>query len=109
LAAAYGNTVKFYRWVREKTLLKGGELVNEIHYEHNIKKILLNEKWVCALTDKSKVIVNSIEDNKVKEKIFPVEGEKLIIQFFVTKMFLIMLDNTSKLKFYHLEDKNVIM
>jgi hypothetical protein len=109
LAARTGNNVKFYRWVREKTLLKGGELVNEINYEHNIKKMLLNDKWVCVLTDKSKVIVNSIEENKIKEKVFPVEGEKMIIQFFVTKMFLVILDNTSKLKFYHLEDKNVIM
>jgi len=24
LAAKFGNSVKFYRWVREKTLLKGG-------------------------------------------------------------------------------------
>lgn len=109
LATRTGNNVKFYRWVREKTLLKGGELVNEINYEHNIKKMLLNDKWICVLTDKNKVIVNSIEDNKVKEKVFPVEGEKMIIQFFVTKMYLVMLDNTSKLKFYHLEDKNVIM
>ncbi len=36
--------------------------------------MLLNDKWVCVLTDKSKVIVNSIEDNKIKEKVFPVEG-----------------------------------
>lgn len=60
VAAQTGNTVKFYRWVREKTLLKGGEKVNEINYEHNIKKLLLNDKWVCVLTDKNKVIVNAI-------------------------------------------------
>lgn len=30
LAARLGNTVKFYRWLRDKVLISGGEEVNEI-------------------------------------------------------------------------------
>lgn len=40
---------------------------------------------------------------------FPLEGDKQIVQYFMNKTFLIILDNTSKLKFYHIEDKNVVM
>ena len=61
------------------------------------------------MDDKNKVHLNSIENNQVKERVFPLEGDKQIIQFFMTAHFLIMLDNTSKLKFYHIEDKNIVM
>lgn len=39
LAARVGNTVKFYRWLRDKMLISGGEEVNEIQCEYTIKKI----------------------------------------------------------------------
>jgi hypothetical protein len=62
-----------------------------------------------VLSDKNKVHLDSIENKQIKERVFPVEGDKQIIQFFLTKVFLILLDNTSRLKFYHIEDKNVVM
>jgi hypothetical protein len=83
--------------------------VNEIQFEYNIKRIELNDSYVALLDDKNKLHLQSIENNQIKEKVFPVEGDRQIIQFFVTKAFLIYLDNTSRLKFYHIEDKNVIM
>jgi hypothetical protein len=41
--------------------------------------------------------------------LFPAEGDRTVVQFMLTKVFLIYLDSTSRLKFYHIEDKNVIM
>jgi hypothetical protein len=109
LAARLGNTVKFYRWLRDKMLISGGEEVNEIQCEYNIKKVELGDGWAALLDDKNKLHLIEIENKQTKEKVFPVEGDRQIVQFFLTKMFLIYLDNTSRLKYYHIEDKNVIM
>lgn len=44
-----------------------------------------------------------------KPKVFPLEADKQVVQYFLNKTFLISLDNSSKVKFYHIEDKNVVM
>ena len=85
------------------------EEVNEIDFEHTIKRIDLNDTHVAIMSEKSKVYLYEIENNDSKPKTFPFESEKQITQFFMNKTFMIMLDNTSKLKFYHIEDKNVVM
>lgn len=61
------------------------------------------------MSDKNKVYLYEIEDQEAKPKTFPLEGEKQVVQYFMNKTFMILLDNTSKLKFYHIEDKNVVM
>ena len=50
-----GNTVKFYRWVKDKTLISGGEEVREIQCEYNIKKMEVGDGWAALLDEKSKV------------------------------------------------------
>lgn len=61
LAARVGNSIKYYRWLREKTLLSGGEEVSEMQYEFNIKRVELSEHFVAILDDKNKVHLSSIE------------------------------------------------
>lgn len=68
----------------------------------------VGDGWAALQDDKNKVHLVEIE-GKAKEKVFPVEGDRQILQFWLTRSFLISLDNTSKVKYYHLEDKNVIM
>ena len=108
LAARLGNTLKFYRWFRDKILISGGEEVNEIQCEYNIKKVDVGDGWAAVLDDKNKIHLIEIE-GKTKERIFPVEGDRQVVQCFLTKVFLIYLDNTYRLKYYHIEDKSVVM
>ena len=108
LAARLGNTIKFYRWLKDKMLISGGEEVNQIQCEYTIKKVEVGDGWAAIQDDKNKIHLVEIE-GKSKEKVFPVEGDRQVIQYFLTKVFLIYLDNTYRLKYYHIEDKNVIM
>ena len=108
LAARLGNTIKFYRWLKDKMLISGGEEVNQIQCEYTIKKVEVGDGWAAILDDKNKIHLVEIE-GKSKEKVFPVEGDRQVVQYFLTKVFLIYLDNTYRLKYYHIEDKNVIM
>lgn len=71
VASRIGNSVRFYRWVREKTLIKGGEFVGEITCEGSVKGVGLNERWVAVLTDVGRVVVREIEGGEGKEKVFP--------------------------------------
>ena len=68
----------------------------------------VGDGWAAILDDKNKIHLVEIE-GKTKERVFPVEGDRQVVQFFLTKVFLIYLDNTYRLKYYHIEDKNVIM
>lgn len=55
VAARLGNTIKFYRWLRDKVLLQGGEEVNEIQCEYNIKKVEVGDGWAAIMDDKNKI------------------------------------------------------
>jgi WD repeat-containing protein 19 len=55
LAARLGNTVKFYRWLRDKMLISGGEEVNEIQCEYNVKRVEVGDGWAALLDDKNKL------------------------------------------------------
>ena len=61
------------------------------------------------MSEKGKVFLFEIDNTEIKPKVFPLETEKQVTQLFMNRTFMIMLDNTSKLKFYHIEDKNVVM
>lgn len=104
-----GNTVKYYQWVRERTLLQGGEEVAERDYDFGIKRLMLNDGYVALLTDNGKVVLHQIDGKEEKDKRFPLENDRTIVQFSLTKNFLILLDNTSRIKFYHIEDQNIIL
>jgi hypothetical protein len=88
------------------------EEVNEINCGFAIKHIDMNDTHVAIQSDKNKVLLYLIdqkEGDNNKPKQFPVEADKQIVQFFMNKTFLISLDNSSKLRFYHIEDKNVVL
>lgn len=81
----------------------------ERDYEFNLKKIMLNDSYVALLTDTGKVILHQIDSKEEKDRRFPIENDRTITQFTLTKNFLIMLDNTNRLKYYHIEDQNMIL
>lgn len=55
LAVRLGNTIKFFRWTRNRVVLADIEEVNEINFDHAIKRIDLNDTHIAILSDKNKV------------------------------------------------------
>ena len=109
LAMRVGNTVRYFQWLRDRSLIQGGEEIAERDYEFGIKKIMLNDSYVALLADTGKVILHQIDGKEEKDRRFPIENDRSITQFTLTKNFLIMLDNASRLKYYHIEDQNMIL
>ena len=60
LATRLGNSIKFFRWTRNRMILVDIEEVNEINFDFAIKRIDLNDTYVAVLSDKNKLYLYEI-------------------------------------------------
>lgn len=70
---------------------------------------MLNDTYAAVLTEAGKVILHHIDGKEEKDRKFPIENDRTILQFSLTKNFLILLDSTNRLKFFHIDDQNFIL
>ncbi|EAR82687.2 WD40 repeat protein (macronuclear) [Tetrahymena thermophila SB210] len=112
LAAGINNNVWYYLWLDQKRngIIKGGEMIQKRDYLGSVKDIRLNEFWAAVLTD-GKCILHTIQpNNNVKDQKFPqIETDKAISGIGLTNDFLIMLDSSGKIRYYHLEDQQFVV
>ena len=76
-------------------------------YNFTIKKAVLNDQYLALLSDSNKVCLTPITNPSAEDLLLPADAE--VLQFSLTKHFLIFLDTSNKLKLYHVEDKCFVM
>jgi len=67
-----GSSVGYFQWLRDRSLIQGGEKVAERDYEFTIKKIMLNDSYVALLADTGKVILHQIDGKEERDRRFPI-------------------------------------
>ena len=71
--------------------------------------ILLNLIQCKVLILKSKVYINSLRYNWCNRRFPTTENEKPIVSIGLSESFLIMLDSSGRIKYYHIDDASLII
>lgn len=113
-AVGINNKVWYYRWREGEQITSdtSSTMVCQREYFTTIKDVVLNDKWTAVLSE-GKCTLHVIEaernGNNSDDRKFPMyDSDQPITNIYLTEEFLIMSDTAGKLKYYLIDENQVI-
>lgn len=105
IAAGFNTTIWYYAWKdHNQEIIQNGPCVNKRDYRGTVKQIAINHAWAAVLSE-GYVSLHPIVSNETKSEMrFPESGDVKITAIAMTSSFLIMLDSSSRIRYFYMDE-----